>query len=131
MTRANSLRVFVVDDEPIIAKTLALILETNGFSATAFTDSLEVLKKLETDQPDLLLCDVVMPRLTGIDLAIHVKEVCPDCVVLLLSGQSATADLLRTAEEQGFNFPILAKPIHSQVLMDEIKLHARKPSASA
>jgi PleD family two-component response regulator len=53
--------VFVVDDEPAIATTLAMILNSSGFSANAFTDPREALRFAETQCPDFLITDVVMP----------------------------------------------------------------------
>jgi len=64
------LRVFVVDDEQIIANTLALFLEQNGFSARAFFDPLEALIAAKLSHPDLVIADVMMPLLSGIELAI-------------------------------------------------------------
>src|SRR5580698_2850004 len=85
---------YVVDDEKIIAQTLALILNAAGFRAIAFIDPLEVIQVAQAVTPDLLISDVVMPRMNGIDLAIQFRTLCPDCKVLLFSGQSETADLL-------------------------------------
>jgi CheY-like chemotaxis protein len=63
----------VIDDEPIIASTLALILNSSGFSATAFTDPLGALVAVETQCPDFLISDVVMLQLNGIDLEVQFK----------------------------------------------------------
>jgi PleD family two-component response regulator len=61
--------VFVVDDEQVISSTLAVILGRNGFSATAFTNPVAALKESETDPPSLLISDVVMLEMSGIELA--------------------------------------------------------------
>jgi CheY-like chemotaxis protein len=71
--------------------------------------------------PDLIIADVVMPELSGIDLAIRLRELCPTCKVLLFSGQAQTEDLLETARRQGHHFEVLAKPIHPNDLLSEIK----------
>jgi len=71
--------------------------------------------------PDLVIADVVMPGLSGIDLAVRLKELCPTCKVLLLSGQAKTADLLEAARGQGHDFAVLAKPIHPTDLLARIK----------
>jgi DNA-binding NtrC family response regulator len=127
MPDAKVLRVFIVDDDLIIASTLTRILERNGFSVAAFTSPLDVLGALKAeDLPDLLLCDGVMPGVTGIELGLRIKEVCPDCVVLLFSGQDIPPDLLLMAHERGYDFPILPKPIDPCVLMAEIRRYARK-----
>jgi DNA-binding NtrC family response regulator len=114
-------RVFVVDDEFIIASTLATILQRNGFDAASFTDPLEALSAAAVRAPDLLITDVVMPGLSGIDLAISVKQLSPQCKVLLFSGQAATANLLQAARTNGHDFELLSKPIHPTDLLKKIK----------
>jgi pimeloyl-ACP methyl ester carboxylesterase len=64
-------RVFVVDDEPVIASTLAAILKLHGYSATSFTSPLEALAVARSKAPDLLISDVAMRGVSGIDLAIQ------------------------------------------------------------
>jgi CheY-like chemotaxis protein len=118
----NELRVFVVDDEDVIASTLAMILRLQGgFHATSFTDPLKALAAARVEVPDLLISDVVMPELSGIDLAAQVKESCPDCKILLFSGQAATADLLEAANEKGQSFHLLLKPVHPADLLAKIQ----------
>jgi DNA-binding response OmpR family regulator len=114
-------RVFVVDDEPMVASTTAAVLQLNGYEVRSFVNSLEALDAARAVKPDLVIADVVMPGLSGIDLAIQLKELCPTCKVLLLSGQAQTADLLETARQQGHDFEVLAKPIHPTDLLARIK----------
>jgi DNA-binding response OmpR family regulator len=113
--------IFVVDDERVIASTLTTILQLNGYQACSFLNPLEALEAARTVKPDLVITDVVMPGLSGIDLAIQLKELCPTCKVLLLSGQAATADLLESAQRQGHDFAVIAKPIHPTDLLARIK----------
>lgn len=114
-------RVFVVDDELIIASTLATILQRNGFDAVFFTDPLEALAAAREDVPDLIITDVVMPGLSGIELAISVKAHSPDCKILLFSGQASTANLLEEAKTKGYDFELLTKPIHPTDLLQKIR----------
>jgi CheY-like chemotaxis protein len=113
-------RIYIVDDEKIIAMTLATILSQSGFRTEAFTNPLNALEKARSQAPDLLLTDVVMPEMSGIDLAIQVREICPDCRILLFSGQAATSDLLDVARAQGHEFNILSKPVHPTDLLAAI-----------
>ena len=113
--------VFVVDDEVVISKSLAMILEHHGYLVRSFTDPLEALKHLEADPPDLLISDVVMPQLSGVDLAIQVKAYVPDCKILLLSGQAAMAHLLEQTQARWHNFTWLSKPVHPADLLNEIE----------
>lgn len=114
--------VFVVDDESIIAKTLGMILTNAGFKAIAFDDPLEALEAAKSTAPNLLITDVVMPQMTGIELAIHFRKTHPECKVLLFSGQASTADLLEEAHSRGYDFDILAKPIHPTDLIAKLSI---------
>jgi CheY-like chemotaxis protein len=121
MPEKSSPVAFVVDDEAIIASTLATILRISGFSSIAFTDPLEALKSADSEQPSLLISDVIMPGMTGIELALGIQAKCPNCKILLFSGQAATADLLETARKEGHDFVLLGKPIHPSDLLAAIK----------
>lgn len=114
-------RIFVVDDEHVIASTLAAILELNGFSARYFVRPLEALAATQVDVPDLLISDVLMPCMSGIDLAIHMRANHPRCKILLLSGQAHTSDLLEKARRHGHHFRLLVKPVLPTELLSEIE----------
>jgi CheY-like chemotaxis protein len=68
-----------------------------------------------------LISDVIMPGMNGIDLAIRIKSKCPNCKILLFSGQAATADLLESARTEGHDFVLLEKPVHPSDLLAAIK----------
>ena len=114
-------RVFVVDDETVIATTLGTILQMRGFEAHAFNLPIEALQAARELQPDLLITDVVMPLHSGIELAIQMREFCPNCKVLLFSGQAATVDLLAQAGASGHHFDVLTKPVHPADLLKKIE----------
>jgi DNA-binding NtrC family response regulator len=67
--------------------------------------------------PQLTVVDVDLPGMNGIDLAILLKAECPDCRILLFSGQPSTADLLVTAASDGHVFEFLEKPVHPVELL--------------
>jgi CheY-like chemotaxis protein len=110
----------VVDDEPVIADTLSLILERQGFAVFAAYGPQSALEIAAVTPPDILLSDVVMPGMNGIELAMEICKQAPDCGVVLLSGQAATMDLLEKYPEVTGRFTILAKPIHPRELMHEL-----------
>ena len=83
----------------------------HGFSAKFFTSPLEALAAARAKSPDLLISDVEMPSLSGIDLAIRMKALYPACKILLFSGQPSNLDLLDSARAQGHDFDLLLKPI--------------------
>jgi DNA-binding NtrC family response regulator len=113
-------RVFVVDDEHVIASTLAAILKLHGYSATSFTSPLEALAVARSKAPDLLVSDVAMPGISGIDLAIQMNAQYPECKILLFSGHAAAQDLLEDARSQGHNFQLLEKPVHPTAMLSRI-----------
>jgi DNA-binding NtrC family response regulator len=121
MAQIANRRVFVVDDEITIASTLAIILNSFGFDAVAFTDPLEALYAAEINCPDLLLTDVMMPQLNGVDLGVQFKAIHPHCKVLLFSGNAKTASLMENASSKGYNFELLAKPVHPDDLIATIQ----------
>jgi CheY-like chemotaxis protein len=116
------LRVFVVDDEEIIASSLAMILRLHGgIHATSFSDPLKALELAESEAPDLLIADVMMPQLSGIELAIQLRVLCPNCKMLLFSGDAATIPLLKSARAEGFAFEFLSKPVHPADMLARIQ----------
>lgn len=113
--------ILVVDDERRIADTLVLILNMKGYIASATYDGSTALALCHELVPDLVLSDVVMPGLNGVELAIELRQSFPHCQVLLFSGQAATADILEQARAQGYEFPLLAKPVHPEVLLEKVR----------
>ncbi len=113
-------RVLVVDDEEIIANTVADILNRNGFHAVAVYSAREAVRQARRSCPDIVLCDVVMPEMNGVDAAIAIQQACPNTRIVLFSGQAATSALLGRARAQGYDFDLLAKPIHPRELLRKL-----------
>ena len=115
-------KVLVVDDEQVIADTLAKILDINGYDASAVYSGLSAIESARSLRPDLIISDVIMEDMDGIQAAIRIHDFLPSCKILLFSGQAATADLLENARSQGHDFDILAKPVHPSELLAKLKL---------
>jgi len=114
-------KVLVVDDERVIADTLAIILNQHGFDAQAVYTGTGAVEQAQAVRPDLIISDVIMPDMNGIEAAIRIRKFLPECKILLFSGQAATADLLESARAQGHEFEILAKPVHPQDLLAKLR----------
>jgi CheY-like chemotaxis protein len=110
-----------VDDERVIADTLSIILNKNGFDASAVYSGSAAVARAREIKPELVISDVIMDDMNGIDAAIRIRELLPRCKILLFSGQAATADLLEKARKEGHEFEILAKPVHPQDLLAKLK----------
>jgi CheY-like chemotaxis protein len=113
-------RVLVVDDEQVIADTLSIILNKAGFDASPVYTGTAAVESARNIQPDLIISDVIMPDMNGIEAAIQIRAFLPGCKILLFSGQAATADLLESARAKGHEFEILAKPVHPQDLLAKL-----------
>src|SRR5579859_5945783 len=114
-------KVLVADDERVIADTLAIILNQSGFEAKAVYSGEKAVETAKEWMPEMLISDVIMTDLNGIDAAIKIRALLPSCKILLFSGQAATADLLDRARVQGHEFEILAKPVHPQDLLARLR----------
>jgi len=125
---AKNIRIIVVDDEVLIAETVVEILNSEGFEATAVSDGASAIELAKTLHPDVVLSDVIMPGLNGIETGIRIREIVPDCRLILFSGQAATVDLLAQARQQGHRFDILAKPIKPEQLIAVIRSSSGYPS---
>lgn len=115
-------RIFVVDDELVIASSLARILRHEGFDDVFyFTNPQKAIKAVNAKPPALLITDVVMLPLTGLELAMKMQKICPECEIILFSGSPSTSQLLEIAKDEGYDFEILAKPIHPSELMVKVR----------
>ncbi|MBV9181784.1 MAG: response regulator [Acidobacteria bacterium] len=112
--------ILVVDDERSITDTLVAILNQNGFTASGAYNGLDAANQVRESCPDILLTDVVMPKMDGIQLAIGVRSACPATRIVLISGQAATADYLERARTQGYEFEFLPKPIEPEELLERL-----------
>ena len=113
-------RILIVDDERSIADTLSMIFRFAGYETfTAYNGALglEAARELA---PKLVLSDVVMPELDGVTMAMRIRESMPQVAVLLFSGQAGTLDLLRAAEEKGFHFELLEKPMQPAEIIRKV-----------
>ena len=114
-------RILVVDDERVIADTVAEILEGAGFQAATAYDGWNALQVAGVLQPNYLLSDVLMPMMNGVDLAMAIRKMYPAARILLFSGQAGITEILRAAQDQGFYFELIPKPIHPLSLIARLK----------
>jgi DNA-binding NtrC family response regulator len=109
--------VLIVDDEPLIADTLVAILSKRNYAATAAYSAEEALVVARVIPPEVLITDIMMPGMSGIDLAVTIKELIPDCKVLLFSGHAHADQLFSDPRCALYDFPLLTKPVHPDALL--------------
>jgi CheY-like chemotaxis protein len=113
-------RILVVDDQKSIADTLCEILCTVGYECTAVYSGADALEHFEKFPPALIITDVIMPDMNGIDLAKRVRAAYPDCAVLLSSGNANTQHLMDAERLDGPALRVLAKPVPPRELLEVV-----------
>lgn len=118
MSSPRKLQILVVDDDASVRETIALILSTAGYETSTARDGLDALLQFKTSVPDLLLCDLEMPRMSGFELLCVVRRRFPKIAVVAMSGlyegdgvpDEVVADAFypkgRSQPERLFNFVI-------------------------
>lgn len=120
MTTSAGPLVLIVDDESTTADTLAAILRMNGFRSKAVYSGEAALAD-HPSCPEVVVSDVYLGGMSGIELAIRLRQTCPNCRILLMSGAASTSSLLDAAERDGHRFEIFAKPFHPATLLDWLR----------
>jgi CheY-like chemotaxis protein len=118
---APKVRVLVADDEEVIATTLATILDLAGYEVCAVYGGEAALKLLDLFKPDLVITDITMPGVTGMEVAFAARASLPRCRILLFSGHASLHALLRTNELEGLAFEIVTKPISPHDLLEMLR----------
>jgi len=123
-------KILVVDDERMVADTLGIIFQKHGFECQVSYTGADALARTEFFCPELLLCDMSMPGISGLEVASNVTAKCPDCRVLLLTGHYTNLSRARTwARTHRARSRIMTKPVPPALLLDEADalLHQQTP----
>ncbi len=116
-------RVLVVDDQKDLADTLAATLSANGYTTKAVYSGTDAVKEARHMVPHLLVADVMMPGLNGIETAIRIRQFLHKCKVLLISGHARSAELWQSSRRNGFQFDLLTKPVAPETILAKLKLY--------
>lgn len=112
--------ILVVDDERPLADTLKAIFKRAGYNCSAVYSAVEALVVLGEMRPDLIISDVMMPVMNGIDFAIQAGKLYPGIKIILISGHAGTQDLIEAALGDLRSLELLAKPIRPEELLSRV-----------
>ncbi|TNE32521.1 MAG: response regulator [Alphaproteobacteria bacterium] len=118
MTSNNGLRILLAEDEEAMRTYLARALTSAGYQVVSVDRGTEAAPLLESQHFDLLLSDIVMPEMDGIELAQVCSEVSPRTKVMFITGFAAVS--LRASKEQP-QAKVLSKPFHLRDLVLEVE----------
>ena len=110
-------RILVVDDDPLSRDFLTEAVHALGFQALAAPNGEEALERIGSEQPDMVLTDLRMPGMDGIELSHQANKVNADLKVLFITGFAAVA--MNAREEMGAT-RVLSKPFHLRELVDNV-----------
>jgi len=113
-------RVLVIDDDHLVADTLNLIFQANGYDSEAVYSAAEALIRARTFSPELLLCDITMPEETGLQLAEKLQQEMPNCKLLMLTAYSSNAIKVEQHVSRTHRpIKLLSKPCRPETLLRE------------
>lgn len=108
-------RILIVDDETAILDTLQILLRREGFEVTVAQSGREALTHLEGELPDVVLSDIRMPGVSGLDLLAAVRERDPDLPVILMTAQASLQSAMQAVNQGAFYY--LQKPFSNDELV--------------
>ncbi|HVQ09479.1 MAG TPA: response regulator [Allosphingosinicella sp.] len=112
------LRILLAEDDESMRHYLGRALERSGYRVVAVDNGLAALPLLESEPFDLLLTDIVMPEMDGIELAQKAAEIAPDIRVMFITGFAAVA---LKAGRKTPDAKVLSKPFHLRDLIAEVE----------
>ncbi|MFP4472526.1 MAG: response regulator [Candidatus Omnitrophota bacterium] len=119
--------ILIVDDDPQLGEEMLEILRTEGYQADHATDRKSAVSRLHEMSYALCLLDYKMVGITGVDLLVKIKRICPQCRVVFISGRPGLEDILNESGVSHMVEGIIAKPFRVSAFLETIENQFRKP----
>jgi DNA-binding NtrC family response regulator len=118
MTSNTGIRVFVIDDDVSVAEVVSAVLHQAGFEVSTFNNALSAARHARRASPHVVVTDYSMPDINGLALAAWLQTNCPECKIVILTGEAAAV-----AEHAGveLRFTLLEKPVAPQDLIGAVQ----------
>src|SRR5579883_831594 len=129
-------RILVIDDDVTARRTLERFLTREGFTVSTAANGNEGLLAVQVDQPDLILSDIYMPGMSGLELQAKVHEFAPQITIILMTGQDDMPTTVKAMQQGAYDYltkpidlerlkKILARLIETQQLSEQLDLHRK------
>src|SRR5689334_15789517 len=116
MTTDAKVRFMIVDDHPSIRKLCMTVGASLGFSCIEAESAVAALAQLENNSPDIILADLMMPNMSGLEFLPRVKELLPQCEVAIMTGHASIETAVQAMRLGAYDY--ITKPFR----VDELKL---------
>ena len=113
-------RVLILDDEPIVCKRLKPAFQKAGYEVEAFTDSAQAMARVEEEKFDIIITDLKMEGIDGMQFLTHIKEIAPETGIIVITG-FATAETARQSLREGA-FDFVAKPFKLSDILETMRV---------
>jgi serine phosphatase RsbU (regulator of sigma subunit) len=117
-----AVRVLTIDDEPMVREILAAYLEDSGFEVIQAGDGPTGIDLIRREHPDLVLCDLRMPGMDGLQVLATVTREFPDLPILVVSGMGGMSDAIQALKFGAWDY--VTKPIEDMAVLEHAIAHA-------
>jgi two-component system cell cycle response regulator CpdR len=111
-------KILLAEDDNDMRRFLVKALENAGFQVSSFDNGMSAYQRLREEPFEMLLTDIVMPEMDGIELARRASELDPDIKIMFITGFAAVA--LNSDSDTPKNAKVLSKPVHLRELVSEV-----------
>lgn len=109
---------YVVDDETVARQGITLVLQKD-YLVKAFSDAESALKHLESDRPDLILLDIGLPGISGIEALSRIKQQCPETIVIMITAYEDVESVVLAMKQGAYDY--LVKPLQMNALIVTVR----------
>jgi two-component system cell cycle response regulator CpdR len=112
-------KILLAEDDNDMRRFLVKALQNAGYEVSSYDNGLSAYQRLREEPFELLLTDIVMPEMDGIELARRASELDPDLKIMFITGFAAVA--LNSDSQAPKNAKVLSKPVHLRDLVNEVQ----------
>jgi len=113
------MRVLIIDDEKSIRNTLRIFLEKEGYAVDTAETAMEALERIQTVEYDILISDIIMPKMSGVELLEKLQEYLVNVPILMMTGEPTVETAIIALQQGAFDY--LYKPISKEALLKAVR----------
>lgn len=114
-----SKKILIIDDEPQLVESIAVRLKASGYAVITAPDGVSGINKFKEDEPDLVILDIMMPGLSGLDVLKELKQISLNVPVIMLTAYGTPQSAIESLRLGAYDH--LAKPFNTETLLEMIK----------